>query len=188
MTEIHLFHLFLKISDPLIDLCKIIGLLGGCCWWGQILWFGLFCNNRLFYLRSYEILILLLLFLFLHISLPYFFQDLLSLFRVSSDCTVLVGTLVAATLKSPLALLPRSGLNSVNLLSLLKDCFFRFYGLRSRHWIYGLRSRHWIYDLDNRRWVWECATLCVALRTPLALLCGGLLLRRINNRSWWLDV
>ena len=110
-------------------------------------------------------------------------QDLLSLFGVSSDSGMLKGTLVAVTPKSMLALFTHLGLDLVNYLSLLEDCFAFF----------EFRSGLWNWRNDDHKWMLEVATLFVAIRTPLTVLSDGLRSRkysrrRINNRSWWLVV
>ena len=120
-------------------------------------------------------------------------QDLLGLFGVSSDSVMLELTLVAVTPKTMIALFARLGLDLVNDLSLLEDCFTisDHHHLRSRlrSW---LRDRLRGYDDNNRDWVFKLAVLSEAIRTKLAIL--GLRRnyrrwRRLNNnRSWWLGV
>ena len=103
----------MKISDPLIYFIKIIVL---------FIW-----------LRSYEFFVIFLLLCFYFVFLPHLLQDLLSLFGVSSDSGMLKGTLVAVTPKSMLALFTHLGLDLVNYLSLLEDCF-AFFDFRSGLW------------------------------------------------------
>jgi len=109
---------------------------------------------------------------------------------------MLEGTLVAATPKTMIALFTRLGLDLVNDLSLLEDCFaiFDYLSGRLRIWLRN-RLRKWRHDDHNRNWVFKLAVLFEAIRTPLALL--GLRRRdrknrrrrRLNNnRSWWLGV
>jgi len=164
--KIQVFQEFLKISDPLIYFIKIFVL---------FLW-----------LRSYEFFVIFLLLCFYFVFLPHLLQDLLSLFGVSSDSGMLKGTLVAVTPKSMLALFTHLGLDLVNYLSLLEDCFAFF----------DFRSGLWNWRNDDHKWMLEGATLFVAIRTPLTVLSNGLR-RRIrnnsrrrinNNRSWWLVV
>jgi hypothetical protein len=175
-TKIQVFHEFLKISDPLIYLNKIIALL--------------------LLLRSYEFFIIFLLLSFYFVGLPDLLQYLLCLFGVSSDCVMLKLTLVAATPKTMIALFTRLGLDLVNDLSLLEDCF-----AISDHLHLRSRLRSWLrirlrrYDDYNRNWVFILAVLFQATRTKLTIF--GLRRRdrnnrrrrRLNNnRSWWLGV
>jgi hypothetical protein len=164
--KIQVFQEFLKIGDPLIYFIKIIVL---------FLW-----------LRSYKFFVIFLLLCFYFVFLPHLLQDLLSLFGVSSDSGMLKGTLEAVTPKSMLALFTHLGLDLVNYLSLLEDCF-AFFDFRSGLW--NLRN-------DDHKWMLEGATLFVAIRTPLTVLSDGLRRRsrnhsrrrNNNNRSWWLVV
>ena len=99
---------------------------------------------------------------------------------------MLKGTLVAVTPKSMLALFTHLGLDLVNYLSLLEDCFAFF----------EFRSGLWNWRNDDHKWMLEGATLFVAIRTPLTVLSDGLRRRsrkhsrrrNNNNRSWWLVV
>ena len=88
-------------------------------------------------------------------------QDLLGLFGVSSDSLMLEFTLVAVTPKTMLALFTSLGLDLVNDLSLLEDCFTisdhnNLRG-RLRCWLrIGLRRR---YDYHSGDWVFIPAVL-----------------------------
>ena len=98
-------------------------------------------------IRSYEILFFLLLICFYYVRLSHLFQDLLGLFGVPSDSRMHIGTLVAVTPKSMLALNTNPGPNMVDHLSLLEDCFLWFlFGLRLK-----LGQRLW-----SRNWNWRC--------------------------------
>jgi len=103
---------------------------------------------------------------------------------------MLKGTLVAVTPKSIIARNTNPGLDLVDYLSLLEDCFLRFLWLRLRQRKSGSGNWNWRWhDYDSRSWVYKLAALFVAFRAEPAFPSDGLRIRRrLNNRSWWLVV